>query len=124
MAKVKNISPKDAYAMLKKGALLVDVRTPREIAKKAFDTPDVMEIPLGSFEQRMQEIPAKRKVILACRRGNRSLFAARHLMNNGHRRVFNLEHGIIHWERDGLPVKSAPKQNPLSRLLQMLGKKA
>ena len=119
MTKIRNISPKDAYAMLKKGALLVDVRTPREIAKKAFDIPDVMEIPLGSFEQRMQEIPAKRKVILACRRGNRSLFAARHLMNNGHRRVFNLEHGIIHWERDGLPVKSAPKQSPLAGLMKL-----
>lgn len=124
MAKVKNVSPKDAYAMLKKGALLVDVRNPYEIAGKSFDLPDVMEIPLGGFEQRLGEIPPKRKVIVACRRGNRSLFAARLLMNHGHRRVFNLEHGIIRWEKDGLPVKSAPKQNPLSRLLQMFGKKS
>ena len=31
MGKVKNISPSNAYAMTKKGALLVDVREPREV---------------------------------------------------------------------------------------------
>ena len=124
MAKVKNVSPKDAYAMLKKGALLVDVRNPREIARKSFDLPDIMEIPLSEFEQRLGEIPSKRKVIVACRRGNRSLFAARLLMNHGHRRVFNLENGIIRWEREGLSVKSAPKQNPFSRLLRLFSKQS
>ena len=124
MTKVKNVSSKDAYAMLKKGALLVDVRNPREIVRKSFDLPDIMEVPLNGFEQRLQEIPTKCKVIVACKRGNRSLFAARLLMNHGHRRVFNLEHGIIRWEREGFPVKSAPKQNVLSKLLQVFGKKS
>ncbi len=124
MVQVKEVSPKNAYAMMKKGALLVDVRTPHEIARKSFDIPDIMEIPLSGFEQRVKEIPAKRKIIIACRRGNRSLFAARLLINHGHRRVFNLEHGIIRWEKEGLPVKSRPKQSLLKKLLHMFSKRA
>ena len=124
MAKVKDVSPGNAYAMIKKGALLVDVRQPREIARISFYIPDVIEIPLSGFEQRVQEIPAKRKVIVACKRGNRSMYAARLLMNNGHNRVFNLEHGIIRWEKEGLPVKSAPKQSLLSKLMSLFGKKS
>lgn len=115
--KVKDVSPRNAYAMMKKGALLVDVREPREVAIKSFDTPDIMGVPLRRFEQRMQEIPLKRKVILACRSGNRSLFAARLLLNHGHRKVVNMQYGIIGWEREGLPVKSEPKQSLLERLL-------
>ena len=124
MAKVKDVNPQDAYAMTKKGALLVDVQEPREVARKSFDIPDIMEVPLSRFEQLMHEIPVKRKVILACRRGNRSLLAARVLLNHGHSRVFNLEHGIIRWEKEGLPIKSAPKQNPLSRLLHLFRKQS
>lgn len=124
MGKVKNISPSNAYTMTKKGALLVDVREPREVGRKSFDIPDIMEVPLSRFEQLMHEIPVKRKVILACRRGNRSLLAARLLLNHGHSRVFNLEHGIIRWEKEGLPIKSVPKQNPLSRLLHLFRKQS
>ncbi|NEX13573.1 MAG: sulfurtransferase [Prosthecochloris sp.] len=124
MAKVKDVTPSNAYAMLKRGAVLVDVRQPREIARISFDIPDVIEIPLSRFEQRMQEIPAKRKVIVACRRGNRSMYAARLLLNNGHQRVFNLEQGIIRWEKERLPVKSAPKQNLLSTLMSLFSKKS
>jgi rhodanese-related sulfurtransferase len=124
MARIKEVSPKNAFAMMKKGALLVDVRTPHEIARKSFDVQDIMEIPLSGFQQRMEEIPAKRKVIIACRRGNRSLFAARLLVNHGHRRVFNLDHGIIRWEKDGLPVTSRPKQSLLKKLLHMFRKRS
>ena len=124
MSKVKDVSPNNAYAMTKKGALLVDVREPHEVGRKSFDIPDIMEVPLSRFEQLMQKIPVKRKVILACRRGNRSLSAARMLTNHGHPRVFNLEHGIIRWEREGLPIKSEPKQNPLSWLLHLFRKQS
>ncbi|WP_294348166.1 rhodanese-like domain-containing protein, partial [Prosthecochloris sp.] len=70
-----------------------------------------------------EEIPATRKVIIACRRGNRSLFAARLLVNHGHRKVFNLEHGIIRWKKDGLPVTSRPKQSLLKKLLHLFRKR-
>lgn len=119
MVKVKDISPSNALALAKKGALLVDVREPREVAGKSFDIPEVVNIPLSTFGKRFTEISANRKVIIACRSGNRSLMAARILMNSGYKQVFNMQQGIISWERAGLPIKSTPKQHIFSRLMRI-----
>ncbi|NTW82445.1 MAG: rhodanese-like domain-containing protein [Chlorobiaceae bacterium] len=119
MVKVKDISPSNALAMVRKGALLVDVREPREVARKSFDIPGVVNIPLSTFGKRFTEIASSRKVIIACRSGNRSLMAARILVNSGYTQVFNMQNGIISWERAGLPVKSIPKQTIFSRLMRI-----
>lgn len=116
---ITDLNPEKALEMTRKGAVLVDVRNPHEIAKIAFDIPDVLEIPLGSLEVRLDEIPVKRKVILACKRGNRSMWAARMLMDHGHRRIFNLQHGMIGWEKEGFPVKKQPSGSFISRLRQL-----
>jgi rhodanese-related sulfurtransferase len=118
MTKVKDVTPSAAHAMTKKGALLVDVREQGEVAGKSFDIPDIMLVPLSKFEKCCSEIPYDRQVIIACNSGNRSMMAARMLMNQGYRRVANLQHGIIRWEMEGLPVKKKPKQNLMSLLLK------
>ncbi len=120
---IADLSPEKALELTRKGAVLVDVRNPHEIMRVAFDIPDVLEIPLGSLETRLDEIPVKHKVILACRRGNRSLWAAQILMDHGHRRIYNLKHGIIGWEKEGLPVSKQTSGTPFSKLLQLFQKK-
>ena len=124
MNNIKNITPAAAFAMTKKGALFVDVREPREIARKAFDVPDIMLIPLSTFEQRFREIPVDRNLIIVCNSGNRSLTAGRLLLNRGYRKVVNMQYGIIGWDKEGLPIKRKPKQNVWSSLLQMFRKKS
>jgi len=124
MIKIKNVTPTEAFSMTKKGALLVDVREPREIARKAFDVPDIMLIPLSEFEQRVQEIPVNRTVIIACNSGNRSLTAGRLLLHRGYRKVVNMQYGIVGWDKEGLPIKRKSKQNVWTLLLQMFRNKS
>jgi rhodanese-related sulfurtransferase len=124
MAKVKHVDPADAFAMTKKGALLVDVREEREIEHKAFDVPEVMAVPLSRFENSFREIPEKRKVILVCRSGNRSTTATSMLMSRGYRNVVNLQYGMIGWERAGLPVRRKQQESIITRLLQMFRRSA
>ena len=122
MSTVQEISPTKALAMIKKGALLVDVRQPREVARKAFDVSEILLIPVGELKKRFQEIPVDRKVIIACHVGNRGMMATRFLMNQGYTKAVNMQQGIIRWEKEGLPVKSEPKQNNGSWLMQMFKK--
>jgi rhodanese-related sulfurtransferase len=122
MSNTQEVSPKAALAMIQKGALLVDVREEREIAKKSFDIPDIMLIPLRELEQRYKEIPVNRKVIIACHVGNRGLMATRILMNHGYRKVVNMQYGIVSWEKEGLPIKRKPKQTAGSWLRQMFSR--
>jgi rhodanese-related sulfurtransferase len=113
-----------AFAMIKKGALLVDVREPREVARKSFDVPEILLIPLRQLEQRYQEIPADRQVVIACQHGSRGSMAIRFLIKQGYRRAVNLQSGIVNWAAAGLPVKGTPKQKTGSWLLQLLGRRS
>ena len=122
MSPPQEVSPTKALAMIKKGALLVDVRQPKEVARKSFDVSEIMLIPVGELQKRFQEIPVDRKVIIACHIGNRGLMATRFLMNNGYSKAVNMQQGIVRWEKEGLPVKSELKPTSGSWLMQMLKK--
>jgi rhodanese-related sulfurtransferase len=73
---VKEICPTSTQKWISEGALLVDVREADEVAQLSFDVPEIMHIPLSDFENRYQEIPKDRKVVMVCRSGARSLRAA------------------------------------------------
>jgi rhodanese-related sulfurtransferase len=120
--KVKEVSPSTALSMIRKGALLVDVRETGEINRKAFDVSDFMSVPMSKFQSRIHEIPAERQIILACHSGSRSNMASRMLVNHGHRKVHNLQYGMIQWEREGMPVKKQQSQGPLAMLMKMIRK--
>lgn len=117
MHTIKEITPSNAYAMIAQGALLVDVRESGEAEAKSFDLPGMMLIPLSDFGKRYQEIPQNHNVILACRSGNRSLMAASFLVEKGYSQVFNLQDGIMNWERAELPVKKPQQEGFFSRIM-------
>ncbi|NTV59814.1 MAG: rhodanese-like domain-containing protein [Chlorobiaceae bacterium] len=117
MQTIQEVTPSDAYAMIAKGAVLVDVREVREAAAKSFDISDMMLIPLSDFGKRFGEIPRKGNVILACRSGNRSMMAASFLVDQGYGQVFNLQDGIVSWERAGLPTARGAQDGFLSRFM-------
>ena len=110
MNNTKEVSPAQALELIQKGALLVDVREPKEVSKKSFDVSNIMLIPLQELKMRFREIPVDRKVIIACHSGSRSIMATRFLMNNGYTKAVNMQHGMVHWEKEGLPIKNELKQ--------------
>ena len=117
----REVNPANALAMIRKGALLVDVREAHEVAKKSFDVPDIMLIPLRELEKRFREIPANRQLIIACHSGNRSIIATRFLVKHGYRKAINMQNGISRWAKEGLPLKSREKQTIVSWLMQKFG---
>lgn len=102
--KAKEVCPTTTQGLIKKGVLLVDVRELNEVKQVAFDVPDIMVIPLSEFEDRYQEIPKDRDVVLVCQGGVRSLKATYFLMNHGYDRVMNMEHGMERWAKKGFPI--------------------
>jgi rhodanese-related sulfurtransferase len=104
MKQVVDVCPTTALGMIERGALLVDVREPDEVAGASFAIPDVMLVPFSEFEDRFREIPADRDVIIGCTVGERSLRAAGFLMHHGYERVFNMQDGIVRWAEKGYPL--------------------
>ena len=104
---VKEICPTSTQKWISECALLVDVREKDEVAQLSYDVPEIQHIPLSEFENRYQEIPKDRKVVMVCRSGGRSLRAAGFLINHGYNaeQVVNMEFGIIRWVQKGFPTK-------------------
>jgi len=124
MSNIREVSPKASLELIQKGSLLVDVREPHEVAKKSFDVPDSMMIPLGQLEKRFKEIPLNRKIIVACRSGSRSVMATHFLMDHGYSKAVNMQYGIVGWEREGLPLKTEQKQKTGSWFMKMIKRSA
>jgi rhodanese-related sulfurtransferase len=107
---VNEICPTTTQAWVKRGALLVDVREKDEVGQLSFDVPDIVNIPLSEFENRYQELPFNKEMVIVCRSGGRSLRAAGFLINKGYDPliVVNMQHGIIRWVQRGFHVKGDP----------------
>jgi len=102
--KVTEICPTKTQALIKNGALLVDVREKEEVAQLAFDVPNIINIPLSVFEEHYTEIPKDLEVIMVCKAGVRSLRAAGFMVYHGYNNVINMKHGMIRWAQKGFPT--------------------
>ena len=102
---VTEICPTKTQALIKNGALIVDVREKDEVAQLAYDVPNIINIPLSVFEEHYTEIPKDRPVVMVCKAGGRSLRAAGFMVYHGYDNVINMKHGIIRWVQKGFPTK-------------------
>jgi len=106
---VPEITPEELKARLDAGdvPLMVDVRETfeRDIA----DLPEhgQLRIPTGHFLQRMGEIDPEREVVVYCRSGGRSEWAAKLLLQKGYENVLNLRGGVLGWGQDVDPTLRA-----------------
>lgn len=95
-ATYKNITPCDLQEKRSKNEdfLLLDVRTPVEHAQQAIDGSYLLPVQELSF--RARELPRDKEIVVYCRVGNRSAFAASYLSRLGYN-VKNLDGGILAW---------------------------
>ena len=92
-ATITNIDWNRALEMSKAGAVLVDVRTPAEVAEGM--APGAINIPLQEIEQRLSEFPKDKDLLIYCRSGKRSMAASNFLIENGYEKVFNVVGGFL-----------------------------
>ena len=108
----QEVCPTTTRRMAAEGAILVDVREPDEIARLAFDVPNLVAIPLNQLETRFDELPRDKDLVLVCQGGARSLKATYFLMYQGFERVANMQGGILKWASKGFPVRGDAAQGP------------
>lgn len=94
VAPITTIDWAKALEMQKAGALLIDVRTPAEVAK-GMASESAVNIPLQEIPQRLSEFPKDKDLLIYCRSGKRSMAASKFLVENGYTRVFNIDGGIM-----------------------------
>jgi len=109
LKQAKEICPTTTMGKVKEGALMVDVRRKNEVEEVTFDVPNYINIPLNELENRIDEIPKDKEIVMVCRSGSRSLKTTYFLMNAGYEKVYNMAGGIVKWATKGFPTKGNVK---------------
>ena len=102
---IPEISPHEALALQARGAALIDVREPDEIAQGS--APGALRLGRGFLELRIEEaVPdVERPIIVMCSTGMRSVFAAADLARLGYANVSSIAGGFTRWKSEGLSVE-------------------
>ncbi len=100
---VMSITPEEAYRIISevKDHFLLDVRTIEEYNLSHIEGANL--IPVSELENRLDEIPKDKRVIVYCKSGFRSRTAANILMKNEFGMVYDMG-GIDDWQSKGYPV--------------------
>ncbi len=101
---ILNVSPSEAFELVRKGVLIVDVREENLRSLKSFDVPEVVYLPKSKLEKEYENLPSDRHMIFADTVGLRSKEAVIFLQVKGFEKIANLAGGMVDWERNGLPV--------------------
>ncbi|KGP71616.1 rhodanese-like domain-containing protein [Pontibacillus yanchengensis] len=94
---MRTMTAEEVRKQLEEGKTLniVDVREDEEVEEGKI--PGAKHIPLGSIEDRHNELDPKNEYVMVCRSGGRSGRAAEFLESNGYE-VINMEGGMLAWE--------------------------
>lgn len=82
--------------------MILDVRTLDEFNQGHLE--DAVHIPVSELEDRLDELPQDKPIIVYCKSGVRSNTAANILVDNGFTMVFDMGGGILDWIDKGYPV--------------------
>lgn len=106
---VPEITPAELKARLDSGDVpaLVDVR--EHFERRIADLPEhgQARIPTGEILQRMEELDRAAPLVIYCRSGSRSAWAARLLQERGFENVLNLKGGVLAWRAEVDPTLQA-----------------
>ena len=107
MLNIQEIDSQQLTALLEDGPedlLLVDVRTPAEMAQGML--PGAQAVPMHLVPLRLDQWRNQKKIVVYCRTGARSAQVCAFLQQHGIDRAINLRGGIVDWYRRGLPIET------------------
>ena len=116
-ARIRRLSPEEAHAAVRDGALLVDIRSDLD-RERGGVVPGSVHVPRTVLEWRLD--PASpwrnphvagegRPIVVLCDHGWSSSLAAAMLVELGHGDAADVEGGFEAWAAAGLPVVPAPR---------------
>ncbi len=99
MAPYQNISSRELEAKIEAGldGVLLDVRTPQEVAEGKIPNAIHLDIYSPSFTQEMMDLDPSKTYYVYCRSGGRSVSACMKMSAHGFSKLYNLEGGMMAW---------------------------
>jgi len=104
--KLENLDAQRFKALAEeKHGLLLDVRTPGEVARGKLAGASVIDFNGDRFAQKVALMPKDKPIFVYCASGNRSGQAVAQMQKLGFRELYNLTGGMGAWKAAGMPVE-------------------
>jgi rhodanese-related sulfurtransferase len=103
----KDVSPKEFAELIKnkENAILLDVRTPKEVASEHLANSLHIDFYSESFKSELAKLDKSKPVLVYCHSGGRSGKTMAALTEMGFTEVYNMAGGIAAWEKADLPLE-------------------
>ena len=95
----KNVSRDEFKLLIQKGGLLIDVRTPEEVADGSIDGNTNINVNSPSFKSEIEKLNKNIPVLIYCKSGGRSGKAMEIMKEMGFKEVYNLNGGYSNWSK-------------------------
>lgn len=112
----KYLSPEQVL-QAKEQSVLLDVRSPIEFESEHIE--GALNIPLSELEQRLDEIPKGKDLVMICRSGKRAERGAYSLMCKGMEPKV-MTGGVLAWQKAGFSLTEGKKMLPIERQIQLI----
>ena len=84
--------------------IILDVRTPQEYSRGHIANSALINIADRDFVNKISLLQKDKPIYLYCLTGSRSRVAANYMSQMGFTNIYNLQQGILEWQRNNLPV--------------------
>jgi len=78
--------------------VIIDVRTPEEIAEGHIDGAIGIDVKADDFKEKVSILKKDKEYLVYCRSGRRSVIASQIMVDQGFKHVTNMEGGYLEWE--------------------------
>ena len=100
----------DSKACKGKKAVILDIRTPEEIAEGHIEGATFINWTGGNFEEEASKLNKKKTYYVYCRSAKRTIPATEKMKELGFKKIYMLEGGLNNWAESGKPVARPEKQ--------------
>ena len=106
--KIELISPQQVYDAVysEDSVQLVDVRTPKEFKESHLKGAQNICVTSDDFSEKVKTLDKSKPVYVYCKKGGRSADAAEQLKEMGFTKIYDMDGGILLWEKKRLEVSN------------------
>lgn len=103
-ATVVSVETFEKMSKKKKKTVILDVRTPEEVAEGHLAGAKNIDVQDELFQQNIEQLDKNKTYLLYCRSGKRTAVAGAKMKAAGFKKVYMLDGGITSWKEKGKPV--------------------
>ena len=98
--KVEVLEKLQYQALVEGGYMIIDVRTPEEYEQGHIEGSQNINVKSEAFVTEIEKLSKSDTLLVYCRSGKRSLYAAQVMVSFGFQKIYDLEGGFLNWESE------------------------